>query len=117
MLPQNYTIHCIFTHLGSEELTFGVHYYVEGKILHNNIENNICSNWSGLSCVHTYNTTSSNRSETDSQLHVTWDASTVIAPNSGAYKQYSAAFNGDHHFSCSTENEHVGSLNITIRGK
>ena len=115
-LPQKYTIHCLFTHLGSDELTFGVDYYLEGKILPDSIENDTCSNWSGISCVQVYNMTSLSRSETDRQLHVTWNASTVIAPTSVTSTQYSAAFDGDHHFSCSTESVYMDSLNITIRG-
>ena len=115
-LPQKYTIHCLFTHLGSEELTFGVDYFLEGKILPNSIQNDTCSIWPGLSCVYLYNMTSLSRSEIDSQLHVTWNASTVMAPTSVTSTQYSAVVNGDHHFSCSTVNVHRNSLNITVRG-
>ena len=117
ILPQKYTIHCIFTHLGSEELTFGMHYYMEGMILSDNNENNTCSNWPGVSCVHAYHTTSPNKSETDSQLHVMWNASTVMAPASVPSPQSSVAFDGDHHFSCSTDNDYIDPMNITIRGK
>lgn len=94
-----------------------VYYSIEGKILHDSNADNLCSSWSGLSCVHTYNTTSPDATVIDSQLHVTWDASTVLAPQTGIYTKSTSALNGDHHFSCHTKTDYLHSLNITVRGE
>ena len=103
--PQSYTVHCVYDNSTSPPPS--VQYYMEGFIAEE-----FCSTYSEISCTNQLN--SSTGPVIDSELSVTWDASTVIDVNK--YFPFHTASNGDHDFKCSLTQSEVENAYLTVRG-